>query len=129
MKSPVDRRFKGNDRIIKFFAVGTEDGLDNHMPAPIRATRHPRAVTAFGTFEEIRAAHKPFAELRPACSRFAGFDAAVVLACRAVARSMMVNRYPPAYALPSFGAAVFALRVAPSEDWWVGRDSNPGPMP
>ena len=68
MKSPVDRRFKGNDRIVKFLAVGAEDGLDNRMPAAIRATRHPRAVTAFGTFEEIRAAHKPFAELRPACS-------------------------------------------------------------
>ena len=100
MKIPVHRGFESNYGIIKFLALGAEDGLNDDMPAAIGAARDASTITTSGTLEEIRATHRLFSELQTVCSRTAGF-----------------------------GAAVFALRVAPSEDWWVGRDSNPGPMP
>jgi len=59
---PSRRRFEFSYGVVKFLAVGAQDGLDDDIPAAIRAARHPRAITAFRTFEEIRAAHKLIAE-------------------------------------------------------------------
>jgi hypothetical protein len=60
MKFPVSRRFEGNHRVIKFLALGAQNRLNDDVPAAIRAARHADAITAFGTFKEITAAHKPF---------------------------------------------------------------------
>ena len=51
------QRFEFNHRIVKFLALTAQDGLDGDVPAAIGATRHAGAITAFGTFKEIRAAH------------------------------------------------------------------------
>jgi hypothetical protein len=76
MKFPMGRWFESNHCVVKLLAVRAQDGLDNHMPSAIRPARHAGTITAFGTFEEIRATHKPLAELWPACSRSAGFGPA-----------------------------------------------------
>lgn len=76
MKFPVPRRFEGNHRVVELLALGTQNGLDDDVPAAIRAARYAGAITAFGTFEEIRAAHKPFIEslsrVMPVVTQFGG---------------------------------------------------------
>lgn len=52
------RRFEFDHRVVKFLALTAQDGLNDDVPATVLATRHPGAITAFGTFEEITAAHK-----------------------------------------------------------------------
>ena len=58
MKFPVSRRFEGNHRVVKFLAIGAQNRLNDDVPAAIRAARHAGAITAFGTFKEITAAHR-----------------------------------------------------------------------
>jgi hypothetical protein len=62
MKFPVERRFESNNRVVKFLAFSAKDGFDDNIPAAIRATRDAGAITTSGTFEEVRATHKLFAE-------------------------------------------------------------------
>jgi len=56
------RRFEFNHRVVKFLALSAQDGLNGDVPAAVLATRHPCTITAFGTFKEIAAAHKPFVD-------------------------------------------------------------------
>ena len=65
------RRFELNHCVVEFLAIGAQDGLDGNVPAAIRAARYPRAITASVTFEEIRAAHKPFADTVYSAAAFA----------------------------------------------------------
>ncbi len=58
------RRLELNHRVVKFPAVGAQYGLDDGVPAAIRSTGYVGAITTFGTFEEICAAHKSFAYLQ-----------------------------------------------------------------
>jgi hypothetical protein len=55
------RRFELKHRVVKLLAVHAQYGLDGGVPAAIRPAGYAGAITAFGTFEEIRAAHKSFA--------------------------------------------------------------------
>ena len=98
----LQRRFEFNHGVIEFLAIGAQDGLDGDVPAAIRAAGHPRAITAFGTFEEIRAAHKPFAESSP--------DAAVCWLAESQLGARWVKLVSARLRSSSFDAAVFALR-------------------
>jgi len=55
------RRLELKHRVVKLLAIHAQYGLDGGVSAAIRTAGYAGAITAFGTFEEIRAAHKSFA--------------------------------------------------------------------